>query len=64
MVERGHGVVKDYVSPLHPNLQVVNFQRCERVPGCQLSYWTTVLFKVLYCKIKNVYFCVCFLCVV
>ena len=30
---------------------------------CQLLYCTTVLFKVLYCKIKNVFFilCVCFL---
>ena len=28
-------------------------------PVCQLLYCTTVLFKVLYYKIKNVYFCVC-----
>ena len=33
-------------SPLHRNLQVVNFQSWERSPVCQLSYWTTVLFKV------------------
>ena len=33
---------------------------------CQLLYHTTVLFKVLYCKIKNVFFifCVCFLCII
>ena len=44
-------------------VQVVNFQRCERAPVCQLLYCTTVLFKVLYCKILNVFFifCVCFL---
>ena len=30
-------------------------------PICQLLYWTTGLFKVLYCKIKNVFiFYVCF----
>ena len=30
-------------------------------PGCQQLYCTTVLFKVLYCKLKNVFFifCVC-----
>ena len=27
-------------------------------PWCQLLYWTIVLFKVLYYKIKNVLFCV------
>ena len=43
------------VSPLHENLQVLNFQRCERAPVCQLLYCTTVLFKVLYCKIKNIF---------
>ena len=44
------------VSPLHTNIQVVcNFQRCERAPVCQLLYCTTALFKVLYCKIKNVF---------
>ena len=55
------------VSPLHTNLQVANFQRCER--ACQPLYascctGTTVLFKILYCKIYNVFyiFCVCFLC--
>ena len=32
------------------------------VPVCQLLYCTTVLFKVLYCQIKNVFFifCTCF----
>ena len=34
-------------------------------PICQLLYYTTVLFKVLYCKIKNVYFlCLCFLYII
>ena len=30
-------------------------------PVRQLLYWTTVLFRILYCKIKNVFFifCVC-----
>ena len=28
-------------------------------PVCQLLYSTTVLFKVLYCKIKNVFFISC-----
>ena len=28
-------------------------------PVCQLLYCTTVLFKVLYCKIKNVFFILC-----
>ena len=41
------------------NLQVENFQRCERAPVCQLLYCTTVLFKVLQCKIKNVFFIFC-----
>ena len=52
--------------PLHTNLQVANFQRCEHAPVCHLSYCTTVLFKVLYCKIKNVFFifCVCFLFII
>ena len=35
---------------------------CVPAPICQLSSYTTVLFKVLYCKVKNIYFCVCFLC--
>ena len=38
---------------------------CMLAPVCQLLYCTTVLFKVLYCKIKNVFFIfvfVCFLC--
>ena len=47
------------------NLQVVNFQRrTHRVPAlvCQPLYCTTVLFTVLYYKIKNAFFilCVCF----
>ena len=29
-------------------------------PGCQLLYYTTIHFKVLYWKIKNVYYCVWF----
>ena len=31
-------------------------------PGCQLLYCTTVLFKVLYRKIKNVFFTFVFVC--
>ena len=54
------------LSPLHTNLQVSNFQRYKCAPICQLSYCTTMLFKVLYCKVENVFFifcvCVCFLC--
>ena len=55
------------VSPLHMNLQAANFQRCEHVcpaPVGQVLCWTSVIFKVLYCKIKNGFFifCVCFLC--
>ena len=42
------------------NLQVSNFQICERAHVCQPLYRTTVFFKVLYCKIKNVFFI--FLC--
>ena len=39
------------------------FTRCQPLCG---SCCTTVLFKVLYCEIKNVFFifCVCFLCIV
>ena len=34
-------------------------------PVCQLLYCTTVLFKVLYCNIKNIFLIfVCFLCVI
>ena len=60
----------DTVSPLPTNLQVVNFQRCKLskiqtcvpVPVGQLLYCMTVLLKVLYFKIKNVFiiFWVCF----
>ena len=55
------------VSPLHMSLQAGNFQRCEHVcpgPVGQLLYWTSVIFKILYWKIKNGFFifCVCFLC--
>ena len=32
------------------------FTQCQPAPVCQLLYCTTVLFKVLYCKIKNVFF--------
>ena len=37
------------------------------IPGIakkhQLVYWTSVLFKILYCKIKIFFiFCICFLC--
>ena len=48
------------VSPLHTNLQDPYFQRSER--GCQslcgssCTYSTMVLFKVLYFKVKNVFF--------
>ena len=54
------------VSPLPVNLLGVNFQRGEGAPVCQLPYCTLVLFKVLNCKIKNVFFifCVCFLCII
>ena len=45
------------VSPLHTNLQVVNFQRCQQVPVWQLSYCTTILFNALYLKIKTFIFC-------
>ena len=38
------------------NLQVANFRRYKRAPVCQRLYCTTVLFKVLYCKIKNALF--------
>ena len=31
---------------------------------CQTLYCTTVLFKVLYCKIKNILFFVCCLCII
>ena len=41
------------------NLQVANFQRCENALVCQLLYRTTVLSKVLYCQIKNVFFILC-----
>ena len=33
-------------------------------PVGQLLYFTTVFFKVLHCKIKNVLFLVCFLCII
>ena len=46
----------DTVSPLRTNLQVANFQMCEHDPVCQLLWYTTVLFKVLYYKIKNIFF--------
>ena len=36
------------------NLQVASFQRCECAPVSQLWYCTPVLFKALYCKVKNV----------
>ncbi|CAI9155259.1 unnamed protein product [Rangifer tarandus platyrhynchus] len=45
------------VSPLH-----MNFQRCECSPLCQLLYSTTVLFKVLYCKMKKCLFFMYYLC--
>ena len=41
------------------NLQAANLQRCEHALVCQLLYCTTVLFKVLYCKIKNIFFIFC-----
>ena len=49
-------------SPLHTNLQVAKFQRCECVSVGQLLYGTTVIFKILYYKTKNVLF-IYFLCV-
>ena len=34
-------------------------------PVCQLLYYTDVLFKVLYCNIKNIFgVCVCFFCII
>ena len=44
------------------NPQFVNFQRYECAPLCQLLCCITVLFKILYCKIKTVFFiyCICF----
>ena len=49
-----------WASSLHTNLQVVNVQRCEHAPACQMLYYATVPCKVLCCKIKNVLFFVCF----
>ena len=40
----------------------MNFQRCECSPVCQLLYCTTVLFKVLYCKMKKCFFLMYYLC--
>ena len=45
------------------NLQVASFYRCECSPVYELLYCTTLLFRVLYCKIKK-FFCVCFLCII
>ena len=44
----------------------MKFQRCKRAPVCQLLYYTTVLFKVQYCKIKHVIFIfhICSLCII
>ena len=42
--------------------ELSKMRTCTPAPVCQLLYCTTVLFKVLYCKITNVYFFVCFLC--
>ena len=50
------------VRPLHINLQVAIFQRCKHAPVCQLLCCTTVLFKILHCKIKNVDFFMYYLC--
>ena len=33
-------------------------------PCMWLLHYITILFKILYCKIKNVDFCVCFLCII
>ena len=41
------------------NLQVVNFQRCEKVPVCQLLYCTPILIKVQYYKSKNAFLILC-----
>ena len=51
----------NYNKSLHTSLQVVNIQRCELALMCQLFHCTIVLFQVLFCKIKNVFFifCVC-----
>ena len=51
------------VNPLYINLQVANFQRCKCTPICQL-YCATVLFKVLYYKIKMFSSFLCVLCII
>ena len=51
----------NYSKSLCRSLQVVNFQRCELAPVCQLFDYTSVLFQVLFCKIKKCF--LYFLCV-
>ena len=48
--------LKTTVSPTPTNLQVANVQRCKCAPLYQLLDCTSVLFRLLYCKIKNVSF--------
>ena len=42
--------------------ELSKMRMCMPAPVCRLLYYTTVLFKVQYCQIKNVFFlsCVCF----
>ena len=53
------------ISHLLSFLQSVTFLACSLIPApvCQLLHRTTVLFKVLYYKIKNVFFILCIICV-
>ena len=46
------GASASTLSPLHTNVQVANFHRCERVPVYQLLDCTAVLFKVLFSKFR------------
>ena len=47
-----------YHTALSPSSNQHFFLPTHLIPAsvCQLLYYTTVLFKVLYCKIKNIYF--------
>ena len=52
----------NYSKSLCRSLQVVNFQRCELAPVCQLFDYTIVLFQVLFCKIKKCFLYFVFVC--
>ena len=47
------------LSPLHMNCQVASFQRCLYASSC-----TVLLYFSRYCKIINVFWWVCFLCII